>query len=315
MELEGWVVYPTDDDSVSCVAKFGKDLGLTTWGVKRDQLDVAVDKRNTPLLAQELGLRAPNTVPFSDLQEGRGVSFPAIIKPRVKEPFFRITRKKAVRVNSLSELHATVDSLSAQIPRDDLLVQELIPGNGLCQLSYAALFWEGRPVAELTACRKRQHPMDFGRASTFVFTISDEEVRQAGRRVLTFLGYTGLAEVEFKRHASTGLLYFLEINPRTWGWHRLVHAAHGNWIAALQRILCGEQPRLHQDPTQASWVKLITDLPIVSQGLWRRDLTLRELLHDYRQTPMAFGTWDKSDPLPFIAELVLLPYLAFKRGY
>ena len=44
------------------------------------------------------------------------------------------------------------------------MVQELVPGDGAAQLSFAALCADGEVLASLTARRVRQYPMDFGRA-------------------------------------------------------------------------------------------------------------------------------------------------------
>jgi len=316
LELKGWVVYPTDDDSVECMAKFGKDLGLRVWGVNSEQYDLVVDKMSFSDFADSLKLQVPKTILFNRFGKGTTINFPAIIKPRVKEPFFRIVKKKAIRVESSQEAYDCIENLSPEIPREHLLLQEIIPGNGLCQLSYAALTLEGKPLAELTACRRRQHPRDFGRASTFVYTVENNEVREIGRKILSNLSYTGLAEVEFKRHRDTGELYLLELNPRTWGWHTLVRAAHCNWLAGLHSILCQEKPVLQEvKTTHASWVKIITDLPTAFFELWDGETTLGHLIKDYCRRPMAFSTWDKRDLMPFVAEWILLPYLAVKRGY
>ena len=44
---------------------------------------------------------------------------------------------------------------------ETIMIQELVPGSGESQLSYAALAEHGRPLASLTARRVRQIPMDF----------------------------------------------------------------------------------------------------------------------------------------------------------
>ena len=313
--LKGWIAYPTDDDSVLCIAKFGKELGLTTWGVNSKQHDAVVDKLSFSRLANRFGLKVPYSLLFTEVDRKADIVFPAVIKPRVKEPFVRITKKKAIRVNSFDELQLTVKKMNSAIPKEHLVIQELIPGRGQHQLSYAALFWDGNPLAELVACRKRQHPSDFGRASTYVYTVEDEEVHIIGRKVLSELGYTGLAEVEFKRHSNTGELYLLEVNPRTWGWHTLVRAAHGNWIAWLHAILDGEEPLIPSSQVQASWVKLITDLPTAFLELIKGEVKLRDLIRDYYRRPMAFASLDKKDFIPFIMEWFLIPYLSMKRGY
>ena len=61
-----------------------------------------------------------------------------------------------------------------------IMIQELIPGGGEEQFSYAALCLDGRPLAGLVARRTRQYPMDFGRSSTFVETVDEKQLEEAG---------------------------------------------------------------------------------------------------------------------------------------
>ena len=67
----------------------------------------------------------------------------------------------------------------------EIIVQEMIPGGGEQQYAYCAFFREGRPVASMTVRRRRQHPSDFGRASTYVETISLPELAEPSCRFLT----------------------------------------------------------------------------------------------------------------------------------
>ena len=64
------------------------------------------------------------------------------------------------------------------------MVQELVPGGGEAQFSYAALCRDGEPLAALTARRTRQYPADFGRASTYVETVEVPEVVEPSLRLL-----------------------------------------------------------------------------------------------------------------------------------
>jgi D-aspartate ligase len=78
------------------------------------------------------------------------------------------------------------------------MVQEMISGGGENQFSYAGLHIEGRPIPSLVARRSRQFPADFGRASSFVETIDHPEIERTAKLLVETMGYTGIAEVEFK---------------------------------------------------------------------------------------------------------------------
>src|SRR5260370_7380909 len=92
---------------------------------------------------------------------------PAILKPARHASVNRFTADKAWRVENRSELLARYREAREMIPAELILVQELIPGGGEFQFSYAALCRDGKPLASLTARRTRQYPIDFGSSSSF----------------------------------------------------------------------------------------------------------------------------------------------------
>ena len=49
------------------------------------------------------------------------------------------------------------------------------------------------------ARRSRQHPMDFGRASTFVETLNVPQLEKIGTKFLRAIEYYGIAEIEYKQ--------------------------------------------------------------------------------------------------------------------
>ena len=63
------------------------------------------------------------------------------------------------------------------------MVQELIPGGGAQQFAYCAFFREGEAIGKMIAQRWRQHPLQFGRASTYVATVRHS---YSGRLVRAF---------------------------------------------------------------------------------------------------------------------------------
>ena len=56
----------------------------------------------------------------------------------------------------------------------------------------------------MTVRRRRQHPSDFGRASTFVETVELPELAELSGRFLRAIDYYGLVELEYKRDPRDG---------------------------------------------------------------------------------------------------------------
>lgn len=314
-KLYGWIAYPTDDDSVKFVSKKALKYGIKNWGLSAQQHDEIVDKNNITSFAKELGIITPKTILCKDFEKNVKIEFPAIIKPRIKEPFVRITKKKAIKVYDEIELKSCINNLDKRIPKKNLIIQQYIPGDGNNQLSYAGLFRNGNPLVDITVCRKRQHPPDFGRASTYVHTIKDNDISKQGKRILKKLKYTGVAEVEFKRDYKNEKLYLLEINPRTWGWHSIIRKSSGNWIGLLHKIMLNEDILLPNINKDTKWVKLTTDLPTALLEIKNGRLKIREYIKQLNDKNMVTNSWDIYDPIPFFMEWLLIPYLAIIRGF
>jgi predicted ATP-grasp superfamily ATP-dependent carboligase len=198
--LARWLLIPTDDDTVALVGRHQNHLAefyrLTSpaWEVLR----WASDKRLTCQLARELGLAIPWTACPKDREELEALDcpFPAILKPATREGINQVSRAKAWRVGNRGSLLERYERMSALWGPDRFMVQEIIPGWGEAQFSYAALCEEGRPLASVVARRTRQIPMDFGRFSTFVETVDEPGVVEPAVRLLTAMRLTGLVEVE-----------------------------------------------------------------------------------------------------------------------
>ncbi|HXG39631.1 MAG TPA: hypothetical protein VNJ28_01700 [Candidatus Limnocylindrales bacterium] len=316
--LGGWAIFPTRDETVALLAREHDRLSacfrLTTppWPITRQ----AYDKRLAYRLAAELGIPTPRTAYPTDRAavEALDLTFPVILKPAIKDPFYRLTRAKAWRVDDRAELLRRYDEAAALVGSDGLMVQDLIPGGGEAQFSFAALCLDGRVRASLVARRARQHPMDFGHASTFVETVERPEVEAAGERFLEAIGYTGLAEVEFKFDRRDGAYRLLDVNARTWGWHTLGRRAGVDFPYLLWQALEGVPLERVRGRPGVRWVRMVTDVPTALGEIRRGRLAVRDYLASIRP-PIEFSVLAPDDPLPVVAELALLPYLLWKRGF
>ncbi|MGZ4202979.1 MAG: ATP-grasp domain-containing protein, partial [Thermoleophilaceae bacterium] len=185
--LEGWVVYATRDENVAGLSRnkalLREHFRIPTAGWR--SIEFAWDKRNTYSLARELGIPIPQTS-WPETLDGFAGPFPVALKPAIKEHFFYETKAKAWPAETLGELRELHARASAFVPRGELMLQELIPGDGASQLAYCALFESGRPRASMVVERRRQHPPQFGRASTHVVVVDNApEIEEFATRFLS----------------------------------------------------------------------------------------------------------------------------------
>jgi predicted ATP-grasp superfamily ATP-dependent carboligase len=315
--LSGWVLYPTREENIAGIA--------SNWDVLRREFRVptpklasirhAWDKREVYGLAERLSVPVPRTW-FPRSEEDLAaieVDDPVILKPAIKEHFFYTTHAKAWRANTAAELLAAFRRATAIMPASEVIVQEMIPGGGEQQYAYCAFFREGCPVASMTVRRRRQHPSDFGVASTYVETISLAELAEPSCRFLTAIDYYGLVELEYKRDPRDGVCKLLDVNARTWGYHSLGGPAGVDFPYLLFRDQIGAPVEEAHARPGVSWIRLSTDVPNALRDIWAGRLRPGEYLRSLRgvNTEAVFSI---HDPLPGLYEIALLPYLAVKRG-
>jgi D-aspartate ligase len=316
-QLQGWVLYPTREETVAAVAihreALGKRFRVPTPGWP--SVRVAWDKRETYRLAERLGIPAPLTwLPRGERElELVDTNAPVVIKPAIKEHFFYTTGAKAWRANTKDQLLAAYRRAAQVVTEGEILVQEMIPGGGERQFAYCAFFKQGRVVASMTVLRRRQHPSDFGRASTLVETIELPELEEPSVRFLRAIEYYGLVELEYKQDPRDGSYRLLDVNARTWGYHSLGRAAGVDFPYLLFRDQLGLPVETVRARPGVRWIRLATDLP--------------NAVRDFRAGTARVGAYARSlrgidedavfsirDPLPGLLEVALLPYLAVKRG-
>ncbi|MGA8044106.1 MAG: hypothetical protein WCA37_15015, partial [Terracidiphilus sp.] len=227
--LRGWVLIPTRDETVAAFSHHREELSalfrLTTgeW----ESIRWAWDKKLTYELADCLGIPCPRT--FSPRSEDDLASLsaylPLAVKPAVKEHFFYATGAKAWRADTPESLRSLYKKALALIRPEEILLQEIIPGGCTEQFSYCAFVKGGMPHSTLTAQRARQRPREFGRAASYVQTVTLPEIERLAERFLEHIRYEGVVEVEFKRDPRDGQYKLLDINARHWGFHGIGPAA------------------------------------------------------------------------------------------
>lgn len=315
-DLRDWVLFPTRDETVAAFSRYRHELGeffrVTTgeWS----SIEWAWDKKKTYELAETLGIPVPQTFNVGHIAELATLEsrLPLAIKPAIKENFFYSTGAKAWRANTPEQLRHFYEKATRQIRPEEVLIQEIIPGDGREQFSYCAFFRNGSPYSTLTARRARQHPREFGRASSYVVTVDQPVIEELSERFLKAIHYHGLVEIEFKRDPRDGKYKLLDVNARTWGFH---------WIGSgagvdFPYLAFADQLGLKSVPTRApagiGWVRLLTDVPTAISDMMHGCLSLGEYLRSLRSARVdAVFSW--RDPLPFFVELLLLPYIALKK--
>jgi predicted ATP-grasp superfamily ATP-dependent carboligase len=315
--LKGWVLYPTRDETVAALARHKAVLGeffrvpTPDW----NKTKWAWDKRNTYRLAVDLGIPIPKTWYPRDSRDLDSIpaTQPLAVKPAIKRNFVYATKAKAWRANGRDELRTLYGQASAHVMPGEVMVQDIIPGGGSQQFAYCAFFKEGRAVGSMVVRRARQHPAEFGRASTFVETVDNPLLEELSGRFLRAIDYYGLVEIEFKLDPRDGQFRLLDVNGRTWGYHSLGARAGVDFAHMLFADQTGRTVAPSRARAGVRWIRLVTDAPTAVVEMIRGRQSVPEYLLSLARCDVE-AVFTRDDPMPGILELAHIPYLVAKRG-
>jgi len=311
-QYRNWMIFPTNDAHVELLSKHRKELSEHFF-VTTDEWNIVsqfYDKTHSYSLCRALNIPIAATftnVSWKDLKE-IDISFPCIIKPAVMHSFYSKTKKKVLVCNDRIELEHQFQQALAIIPQNEIIIQEIIQGDSNRQFSACFFSIKGEVMVQLSACRMRQHPIDFGNATTYAESMLIPEILDFGKKILSHTNYTGLCEIEFKKDIRDNQYKFLEVNPRTWKWHPLAIKSKSPFLKAFYDFASEKKIEKTLDFQFASYQHGLTDFPIQLQ-LWKlkKNYAFRKI------SPTQYAVWERRDPLPWLMEKLILPYLILSR--
>lgn len=316
--LRGWVLFPNNDETVKLLSLNRNRLAdwyrnpVPSW----EFAEKFYNKKYAYEIAQKLSIPIPRMYGGENLEEllSQNLEFPIVLKPAFKENYYPITKKKAIKVENRESLVYEYNKMASLVRPTDIIVQEMIQGGPKNLFSYVGFFDGERFVAGMSARRIRQHPMDFGHATTYAESIKVPALEIMARKLLKEIKYYGLAEVEFFKEEKDGDFKFIEINGRIWGWHTLAKAAGINLPYILFQHMTGGGIPQATPLEGVKWIRLITDIPTVMKELFFRRMTIREYYKSLKGRK-EFAVFSFRDPVPFFMEFFMIPYLWWKRGF
>ncbi len=308
-KLNGWVLFPGGDAEAQLIAQNHEALArvyrLITqpWQI----LQAAQDKTQMYALAHRLGVDHPW---IYDQDNPPGVDevqahFPLVIKPVTGSGQDKLSKDKAWRVEDAKEFSVHYARAVSLLGRSGIVVQEMIPGDGWSQYSYAAISHKGKPVASLVVRRSRQYPVDFGFTSTMVETVNQPLVEKHGSCLIEALNYSGMVEIEFKYDARDERFKVLDINTRTWTWIGLGSVAGVDFPYIMWRLATGKSVSPTTLQTDAAWCHLSRDiLANIAQPKYKSESGAK--FRNILAKKITFAAYASDDPLPGLLDIPLL---------
>lgn len=302
------VLFPSADGYVEFMDKYASTLKkyyLFNQTEKRIHTKVA-DKNTLSSIAIEHNVLVPETAHADDenLKEKveEAIKFPCLVKPTDSPAFVSTFRKKLFKVYNMEELEEAIKK--AKDANLEVIVQRIIPGFDDHMYTFDVYLNQDSKVTHWATCQKyRQWPINFG-ASVYTTQRFVPELYEIGSKFLESIGYTGFAEIEFKKDAETGKYYLIEINTRTTNLNSLLYKVGVNMPYIAYRELTGDpvEPYAVTNDTGMVFWYAYEDLFAVRGYLKTGQLNLKDALKSYGKRK-AYAIWDVKDPKPAFAFL------------
>ncbi len=215
------VIFPMTEQSVYSLNRAREQLGarVVLACAPPEMMEAVSNKYKLFQLAERLGVVVPETLYVADasnffVQRARILRYPVVVKPAFSkiEDGDRIIATRvmfAATPGELDRLYETKPEL-----RFPSLIQELIIGEGT---GLFTLFDRNRHLALFSHRRLLEKPPTGGVSVLSESVPLDGEMVESAGKLLSEVGWQGIAMVEFKRDTRDGRAKLMEINGRFWG--------------------------------------------------------------------------------------------------
>ncbi|MBV2092397.1 MAG: ATP-grasp domain-containing protein [Candidatus Thiodiazotropha sp. (ex Ctena orbiculata)] len=209
-------------------------------------INAAADKNYILELAKSIGMPVPQSLVIDSIEgleqglSGAGLEYPVVLKPvrsRVKSASGWIS----TAVDYAADRDELLEKLEAYVPEVyPVILQQRISGVGSGAFY---CFNNGRCIAKFAHSRLREKPPSGGVSVLRESRLIDPKVDEYSQKLLTALGWHGVAMVEFKIDEATGDAYIMEINGRYWGSLQLAIDAGVDFPEILLSMVSADDPK------------------------------------------------------------------------
>jgi predicted ATP-grasp superfamily ATP-dependent carboligase len=290
---------------------------------KREMLESLADKRFQYSLADQCGIRTPQTRTLESIEEldavARDIGFPCVVKASHSDEWnrYRISQParsgpgKVIVADTPEALRKAYELMTAKCT--GVIVQELIPGGAdRLYAVYAHCAIEGEVTTLIVRRKIRDWPVNFG-SGTYSESVSDPESETLARKLIRFTRYRGLANIEFKRDPRDDELKLIEFNVRGASQMALAVDAGVDLPFAVYSSLAGEgSGEISPNPARAGvrWMDFGTDVLAAKTHRLSGDLRWGEWIRDVLRA-RSFAYFAADDLRPAASRTVELLLGAF----
>ena len=194
------------------------------------------------------------------------------------------------------------------------MVQELIPGGGTSNSLIARFSVTAKRWARWLCGVRGNTLLSLEEPAPMSRRVDIPVLEELSERFLREIDYYGLVELEYKLDPRDSQYKLLDVNARTWGYHSLGARAGVDFSYMLYADQVGLPVPVCKGRAGVAWVRTTTDLPAAVMGILSGDTDWKSYFRSLINCNME-AVFSAGDPLPGLAEVALIPYLAIKRGF
>lgn len=212
------VIFPMTEVTTATVLKQRESMHrLKVPFVRFDAFEQLTDKWRLFGLAQRLHLSIPTTHFVSDTRSLARI-YPSLVFPVVLKPHHSYVYHNGRWISASVKYASSISDLEDIVARYEyfrqpFLIQEYVLGEAQ---GIFALYDHGQPVVFFAHRRLRERPPRGGVSVLSESIEPNPEAQRISRALLDYVGWHGVAMVEFKVSAD-GTPYLIEVNGRFWG--------------------------------------------------------------------------------------------------
>jgi predicted ATP-grasp superfamily ATP-dependent carboligase len=238
------------------------------------------------------------------IRAAEALRFPVILKPSVRTQTWRDNSEKAYKILTPEAFLKRYDKVCGWT--DMLIAQQWVEGGEEQLYSCNAYFDENaKPIATFVARKLRQWPPYTG-SSCLGEECRNDVVLKETLRLFQSVGFHGLAYLEMKRDAHSGVHYIVEPNIcRATGRSAIAEGGGVELHYAMYADLAGLPlpQELEQRYTGVKWIHLRRDFQAALRQWLRREISFRDWRESWRG-PRVWADFSWRDPGPFLYELL-----------
>lgn len=292
------IILPTHDQWAISLAKVKNRLtGIAIAGVSDyEVVESLIDKRKFAEIANRNGYSVPASYSIENFRNLTKQDFPIVAKPLFRRNssdkednslFENMDRLRFQVFNNKQELEQFCRSESDFL--NNLVFQELVRGMSDTMFTVGIYANEQSEIKAIFTGRKvRGFPADIGDCIIGENYAIPGFIIEEVKKIVNDIGYTGIAEFEYKRDEVSGKFRLIEVNPRSWSWIGITPYAGVNIPLIAYMDLSGEEVLDKSSESLPSgtvkYVKLVEDF-INVRFLYRKQ---------YKSWSLDWKSWRKS---------------------